>query len=143
MIGVSMFYWGSDRLICKLIKQLQKMDMRTIHPAAFKSKLVRKEEGTNMALVYNVTAGPVVDKDVSERRLNVTVNGETTISTFTSEVTSFGEFSFPDNANVVLTLVDVDDAGNVSSPAVVEFVAMDTIPPAKPGEFGVTLVREE
>jgi hypothetical protein len=26
---------------------------------------------------------------------------------------------------------------------VFEFVATDTIPPAKPGEFGVTLLREE
>lgn len=138
-----MFLWTNHKNFVRLLKRLQKIDMRTIYPVAFKCMLVRKEEGANMSLVYNVTAGPVVDRDVSERRLNVTVNGETTISTFTSEVTSFGEFSFPDNANVVLTLVDVDDAGNVSSPAVVEFVAMDTIPPAKPGEFGVTLVREE
>jgi hypothetical protein len=41
-----------------------------------------------------------------------------------------------------MTLVDTDDAGNPSAPAVVEFVAMDTIPPAMPGSFGVTLVGE-
>ena len=120
------------------------MDMRTIHPIAFKSTFVRKEKGNNMSLVYNVTAGPVVDTDVVERRLTVTVNGEVSQNTTnSSDTTSFGEFSFSENDNVVLTLVDVDDVGNVSSPAVLEFAAADTIPPAKPGEFGVTLVREE
>ena len=138
-----MFYWGSYRPILRLINQLRKMDMRTIHPIAFKSTLVRKKEG-NMSLVYNVTAGPVVDNDVVERRLTVTVNGEVSrVATNSNDTTSFGEFSFAENDNVVLTLVDVDDVGNVSSPAVLEFTAADTIPPAKPGEFGVTLVREE
>jgi hypothetical protein len=97
-----------------------------------------------MALVYTVSAGPVVDSDVRERKLTVTINGSdggTTV--FPRETTSFGELRFADNDNVVLTLVDVDDSGNVSSPAVAEFVATDTIAPAAPGEFGVTLVREE
>ena len=97
-----------------------------------------------MALVYTVSAGAVVDSDVRERRLTVTTNGNdggTTV--FPRETTSFGELRFADNDNVVLTLVDVDDSGNVSSPAVAEFVATDTIAPAAPGEFGVTLVREE
>ena len=139
-----MFYWGSYRPVLRLIHQLRKMDMRTIHPIAFKSTFVRKEKGNNMSLVYNVTAGPVVDTDVVERRLTVTVNGEVSQNTTnSSDTTSFGEFSFSENDNVVLTLVDVDDVGNVSSPAVLEFSAADTIPPAKPGEFGVTLVREE
>ena len=95
-----------------------------------------------MALVYSVTAGPAVDADVVSRRLSVTVNGETTTTEWGADATSFGEVTVPQDSNVVLALVDVDDAGNVSQPAVVEFVATDTIPPAKPGEFGVALVRE-
>ena len=119
--------------------------MRTIHPIAFRGKLVRKEKrGNLMALVYNVTAGAVVDADVVGRKLSVVVNGEDRgVTDYPSDTTSFGELSFSDNDSVVLSLVDVDDAGNSSSPAVVEFVALDTIPPVKPGEFGVTLVREE
>jgi len=116
--------------------------MRNIYPIAFRVYLIRRE-GKHM-LVYNVTAGAVVDKDVAERRLTVTVNGEVRETTpFSPDTTSFGEVSFSDNDNVVLSLVDVDDAGNVSSPAVVEFVALDTVAPAKPGEFGVTYAREE
>lgn len=98
-----------------------------------------------MALVYSVSAAPVVDADVVARRLTVTVNGELAdaIPDFSADTTTFVEaVTVPQDANVVLTLVDVDDAGNVSEPAVLEFVATDTIPPAKPGEFSVTLVRE-
>jgi hypothetical protein len=128
-----------------LIRQMQKVGMRTIHPKAFRVKFVRTDKrGTKMALVYNVTAAAVVDGDVVGRKLSVVVNGEDRgVTDYPSDTTSFGELSFSDNDSVVLTLVDVDDAGNSSSPAVLEFVAVDTIPPAKPGEFGVTLVREE
>jgi hypothetical protein len=97
-----------------------------------------------MALVYTVTAAPVVDADVVARRLTVTIDGEPgETADFPADTTSFVEsVTVPQDSNVVLTLVDIDDAGNASEPAVVEFVATDTIPPAKPGEFGVTLVRE-
>jgi hypothetical protein len=95
-------------------------------------------------LIYSVSAAPAVDADVVSRRLTVTVNGEARESSdFSADATSFGELAVSDNDAVVLTLVDIDDAGNVSEPAVFEFVAVDTIPPAKPGEFGVSLVREE
>lgn len=97
-----------------------------------------------MALVYSVSAGPVVDADVVARRLMVTINGEAAPASpdFPADTTSFGEVTAPQDAQVVLALVDVDDAGNVSEPAVLEFTATDTIPPAKPGEFGVSLIRE-
>jgi hypothetical protein len=57
--------------------------------------------------------------------------------------TSFGEIVAPQEATVVVTLVDVDDAGNESPPSFYEFIAKDTIAPAQPGSLGVTLVREE
>ncbi len=96
-------------------------------------------------LVYKVSVGPVVDKDVVERQLVVAVNGvevdETT--TFSADSTDLGEIRVKQDDKVLLTLVDVDDAGNRSEPAVFEFVAVDTLPPAQPGAFGVTLVAEE
>lgn len=96
-----------------------------------------------MALVYSVTAGPPTDSDVTFRTLTVVVNGETQSSTeYPPGTTTFGELVFEQGAAVVMTLVDTDDAGNPSSPASLEFVANDTIPPAAPGGFGVTLVRE-
>ena len=97
-----------------------------------------------MALVYSVSAGSAVDADVTTRELTVVVNGEQVAqNTFPGSETALGEVVVPQGGNVTLTLVDIDDAGNRSQPATVEFVAADTIPPAQPGSFGVTLVREE
>lgn len=94
-------------------------------------------------LTYRVSVGPVVDHDVVSRQLVVAVNGETTSSlVFAGSAVDLGDISVPQDASVVLTLVDVDDAGNKSEPATLEFVAADTLPPAQPGFFSVTLVGE-
>jgi hypothetical protein len=97
-----------------------------------------------MALVFQVTAGAPVDGDVVSRELTTVVGGEV-VSTkeFAGSDVLLGEISVPQDAEVVLTLVDIDDAGNRSQPAVVEFTATDTISPSQPGSFGVSLVREE
>lgn len=136
------FFWLNNKLFREYLRILKKMDMRNIHPFAFKCKLSLR--GENNMLVYNVTAGATVDKDVAERRLTVMVNGEVKeTKPFSPDTTSFGELTFADNDSVVLSLVDIDDAGNVSSPATVEFVALDTVAPAQPGEFGVSFIRED
>lgn len=94
-------------------------------------------------LTYVVTAAPAVDHDVVTRELVVQVGDATgTVSTWPGSSVELGNVVVPQDTHVVLTLVDVDDAGNRSAPAVVEFVAADTIPPAAPGSFGVTLVGE-
>lgn len=97
-------------------------------------------------LTYRVSVGSVVDGDVVERQLVVTVDGQATAEThksFASDTTDLGEIVVPQGAAVVLTVVDVDDAGNKSEPAVLKFVAEDTLPPAQPGALGVTLVGEK
>jgi hypothetical protein len=101
-------------------------------------------EPTSMALVYTVSAGPAVDADVTGRQLTVVVNGEVlSIVELAGSATDLGEVKVEQNSNVTLSLVDIDDAGNRSQPAVLDFVATDTIPPAQPGSLGVTLAREE
>lgn len=117
---------------------------RTKRPLCFKYYFVRKEKrDTYMSLVYELTCAPTMEVDVVERRLVVTVNGEV-VSTdvYSKDATSLGEKSFAQGDTVVLSLVDVDDVGNVSDPAIVEFTAMDTIAPSTPG-LSVVLVREE
>lgn len=95
------------------------------------------------SLTYTISAGPVVDGDVVSRVLTVVVGGEEPSErSFPGSSVDFGLLTVPQDATVVLTLVDVDDAGNKSVPAVVEFVAVDTLPPAQPGGLGVTLVGE-
>jgi len=48
----------------------------------------------------------------------------------------------PQDTEVTLELVYVDDSGNRSEPATHTFVAKDTTPPATPGAFGVTITGE-
>jgi hypothetical protein len=95
------------------------------------------------SLTYTISAGPVVDVDVVSRVLTVTVGGEEPSErSFPGSSVDFGLLTVPQDSTVVLTLVDVDDSGNKSVPAVVEFVAADTLPPTQPGGLGVTLVGE-
>lgn len=96
------------------------------------------------SLTYTISAGPVVDADVVSRVLTVVVGGEEPSErSFPGSSVDFGLITVPQDTTVVLTLVDVDDAGNKSVPAVVEFVAADTLPPSQPGGLGVTLVSEK
>ncbi|NBT76099.1 MAG: hypothetical protein EBT15_09045 [Betaproteobacteria bacterium] len=115
-------------------------------PVALTVSQIRSNPTMADVLVYKVSVGPVVDADVVERQLVVAINGTNPVDefkVFPADTTELGEISVPQGASVLLTLVDVDDAGNRSEPAVLEFVAEDTLPPAQPGAFGVTLVREE
>jgi len=100
-------------------------------------------KGDDMGLVYGLSCESVGDSDVIERRLIVNVNGvDVETKLYEATATDLGEFTFVQDDNVVMTLVDVDDVGNTSGPATVEFVAADTIPPAVPGGFSVSLLRE-
>lgn len=93
-------------------------------------------------LTYKVTAAPVVDGDVVVRELRMVVNGaEPVVREFTSADSDLGTIDVPQGAEVSLQLVDVDDAGNRSEPAEINFMANDTLPPQKPG-LGVELVAE-
>jgi hypothetical protein len=112
-----------------------------LRPRFISYKFIKKE--IDMGLVYALNCAAPVDNDVMERRLTVKVNGAVVATDFyANTVTDLGERTFTQGDNVVLSLVDVDDVGNVSEPAVVEFVANDTIAPSVPG-LEVKLVREE
>lgn len=95
-------------------------------------------------LTYAVVVAPPTDSDVVTRVFSVDVNGENKGATsFAGNSVDLGTVTVPQNAEVVLTLVDVDDAGNSSVPAFHRFVAVDTLPPAQPGGFVLTLVGEK
>jgi len=112
-----------------------------LRPLFISHKFLKKE--IDMGLVYELTCSAPVDDDVMERRLTVKVNGAVVATDFyANNVTNLGERTFVQGDNVVLSLVDVDDVGNISEPAFVEFVAHDTIAPSVPG-LEVKLVREE
>jgi hypothetical protein len=114
----------------------------TSAPVGLRVIQLRSNQMADM-LSYKVSAGVPVDGDVVSRVVTVTVNGESKGSTsYAGDSVELGVISVPQDSNVVLTLVDVDDAGNSSEPATVTFVAVDTVAPTQPGFFGVTLVGE-
>ena len=95
-------------------------------------------------LVYAVSALPSSAADAAERRLTVSVLGaEPQTTVHAPDATSLGEISVPRDSSVILSLTDVDTSGTVSEPAVLEFVARDTIAPTQPQGLGVKLVRDE
>ena len=94
-------------------------------------------------LTYAVSAAPVAEGDVVTRELSVVINGlEQPVVTYPGYAVDLGTVDVPQDSEVVLRLVDVDDAGNRSEPAEVVFVATDTLPPSAPGALGVSLVAE-
>jgi hypothetical protein len=111
-------------------------------PVGLRVVLQRGETMANV-LTYNVSVNAPVDGDVVSRELTVTVNGvELMVVNALGSATDLGFVDVPQDSLVVLSLVDVDDAGNRSAPATVEFTAVDTLAPAQPGGFNVTLVSE-
>ena len=118
--------------ISDIIHNLQKIKMKLIYPIAFTVSKIYEEN--NMA-TYSVSAGPVVDADVVERRVSVSVNGVVSSKSYVAETTVFDVVSVNDNDSVVLTLVDVDKSGNVSDPAVAVLSGKDTVAPSKPVDF--------
>lgn len=96
-------------------------------------------------LTYRVSVGPVVDADVVTRELSVYVNGSDVareVRAYEPTTIELGDVVVEQGSSVELRVVDIDDAGNRSEPAVLTFVAEDTLPPAQPGALGVTLVSE-
>lgn len=82
---------------------------------------------------YQFTAAPVVDADVNKRLLVITTNGiPDPVREYPPETCDFGIIQVLDNAKILVTLTDRDNAGNTSLPETIEFESIDTIPPAKP-----------
>ena len=122
---------------------LQELNIFVSVPQGLRVVLLRGETMANV-LTYRVSVNAPVDGDVVSRELTVTVNGvESTVVTTAGAATDLGSVDVPQDALVVLSLVDVDDAGNKSPPATVEFTAVDTLAPAQPGGFNVALVGEK
>jgi hypothetical protein len=122
---------------------LHELNVSVSVPKGLRVVLLRGETMANV-LTYRVSVDAPVDGDVVSRELTVTVNGvESTVVTAAGNATDLGSVDVPQDSLVVLSLVDVDDAGNKSEPATVEFTAVDTLAPAQPGGFNVTLVSEK
>jgi len=113
------------------------IDLRPPKPGAITVKL----KGENQMLNYQITYPAPTSPDVVGWNLSVTIDGA--VDERTGELSeSVIKFSAMDGQLVELSFAFVDDAGNVSTPRSLSFVAKDTIPPDAPEDFQVTLVSE-
>lgn len=86
---------------------------------------------------------PVTDTDVEKREFSYAVDDLAPVAEELAKDVTTKEYVFGQGSTVVLSLVDIDDAGNRSPASTRTFVAVDTVPPAQPGEIGVEIVGEE
>jgi hypothetical protein len=81
--------------------------------------------------------------DVDTRELSVSVAGaEPTVKTYPSTASASDEFDVEQDAEVLLSLVDIDDGGNRSEASQRTVQAIDNFPPAQPGELGFEVTGE-
>lgn len=95
-------------------------------------------------LTYQVSAAASTASDAVSREVSLVINGaEPVVTVYAPTEVNLGSVTVPQDSEVVISVVDVDDAGNRSEPAVLSFTATDTLPPPAPGSVSVTLVSEE
>lgn len=106
---------------------------------------VNQIEGNSMAdmLTYEIVVAAPAVSDVVSREVTVVVDGQYSepVSHAPTAV-NLGQITVPQDAEVIVSVTDVDDAGNRSEPATLVFTAIDTVPPPVPGGVSVVLVGE-
>lgn len=94
--------------------------------------LIVTSEVDNM-LQFKIVLPELKDADVVLRRLAVKVgDGEFVVREFAPDTLEADGYEGPQDAAVEVSLVDVDDAGNVSQPSTLSATLVDTIPPSTP-----------
>lgn len=125
---------GFQRRTRVLVVPPQKLSVKQIE---------RADENMADTMTYEIAVGGPATQDVVSRELTVVVDGVYRDPVvFPAYEVSFGRISVPQDSEVVVSLVDVDDAGNRSEPSTVSFKAIDVVPPAAPGGLNVTVVGE-
>ena len=97
----------------------------------------------SMAITFQVNLPPKSAPDVVSRKLTVKV-GDAAAETFElgGEVLVKEGLEGPQDSTVEVSLVDVDDAGNESTPSTASGVLVDSFAPPQPGQLGVVVVGE-
>lgn len=80
--------------------------------------------------------------DVKTRELTVDIDGEVKHLLIDVEATEPWEFTGPQGAQVCVSLVDIDDAGNRSEPVSLTQQLTDNFAPPAPGAIGFEIVDE-
>lgn len=126
--------WLARRKSVGFVVSPQKLSVKQIE---------RVNENMADTMTYEIAVGGPASQDVVSRELTVVVDGVYRDPVvFPAYEVSLGRVSVPQDSEVVVSLVDVDDAGNRSEPSTISFKALDVVPPAAPGGLSVTVVGE-
>ncbi len=110
-------------------------------PGTIVIRLVKEDRG--MLLYEAILPEMPTGTDIVRQHFSVEAEGVVEEQDLTPDATTV-TFRVKSDVNVTLSLVYVDDAGNVSAPSTQSFLSKDTIPPDAPGAFGeIKLLDEE
>lgn len=104
--------------------------------------IIAGEDQMTDKIIFRVVLPNASADDVKTREITVDIGGE--VLCWVTDVvgpTAY-EFTGPQDAQVCVTLVDIDDAGNRSEPASLTQQLTDNFAPPAPGAIGLELVKE-
>jgi hypothetical protein len=131
---------GMAESLAGIRAELRVLRFRSGRPGVPKITFLREDRDM---IQFKVVLPEVADSDVVSRELSVKIGeGEPDVRIVAAGVVEVEGFEGPQNAPVVLSLLDIDDAENRSEPSTLETVLADTFPPAKPGELSLVATGE-
>lgn len=94
-------------------------------------------------VTFNIILPPVGAPDVVVREITISIENQGNISqNLAADVTCIPDLTGPQNSRVLVTLVDVDDAGNRSEAAQAECFLTDNFAPPSPQQIGFQITNE-
>lgn len=140
---------GTDELY-QLFAETDLIDLINCHIKPGKQQKARVlplpifvERAVIMAFKYTIKLSDPKAPDVTNREVSVVVNGaDPKVETLEGIQVDY-VFVVPEDSEVSLTVVDIDNKGNRSTPSVpLVFTASDTIPPPQPDTPVIEAVEE-
>ena len=94
-------------------------------------------------LQFKLSLPPGSAPDVVTQELTLKIgDADATVETFPVAQTETGQYEGAENAAIATSLVDIDGAGNRSTPHNQTFVLADTVPPGEPGDVGLIVTGQ-
>jgi hypothetical protein len=137
-----MWFVTNAELLAEL-QTIRRLLFTLTKPGTIYTRLTGERRKPNMDILsYEVTLPAVpAGASVDSQRLDVTIHGVTLSQEPALDVLTVA-IEAPQDAEVALALVYLDEVGNASQASTREFVAVDTIAPAQPGELTVVATGE-
>jgi len=135
-------YSEIDNKIDKIEKILKSVKFSLYRPGFL--TITQTGENGMGTISFKVVLPVLADTDVVSRELSVKIGeADAVVQTVAKDVAEVDGFSGDQDVAVVLSLTDIDDAGNRSEASTLEGKLIDTFAPAKPGELSLVETGEQ